>query len=217
MKKKVLLLDIDGTIYDVPKSKKMFQNDLYKNLNIKKNILFPKIDQSFYEIREKTRYFDPSIFAEILSNKLNLNNKKEIKKAIWDIDKFNKCLYHDSKAFLSRIYKNLNILIFSTGDKTFQSLKLNSIKKYIKKNNIYIFTNKKLKLKRLISKLKNQVIFVIDDSPEVINLAKKYNKSIVAILIKRRICNTNYNYKKKNLADYKVKNLISAVKIVQSY
>lgn len=216
MKNKTLLLDIDGTIYDVLKSKKMLEWDLYKKLLIKKNILYPMIDESFIEIKRKVRYFEPSLFLDILSNKLNLNNKKELEKVIWDIDKFNKCLYYDSRVFLNRIYKSFNVLIFSTGDKVFQSLKLISIKKYFKNNNIFIYKEKKSKLKSLINKLKDQKIFIIDDSPEIINKAKEINKNIITILIKRKIFNKNYNYNAKNSADYKVKNLISAVKIIES-
>ena len=63
--------------------------------------------------------------------------------------------------------------------------------------------------------MKNKDIFIIDDSPEVINKAKEINKNIHTILIKRRKYNKNYNYSGNILADYKVKNLMSAVKIIE--
>ncbi len=216
MKNKILLLDIDGTIYDVPKSRKMFENDLCKKIDINKSLLIPIIEQSFQDIKKLTRYFEPSVFVKILSSKLNINNKKEIEKSIWNIDKFNKCLYYDSKLFINSLYKNLNLIIFSTGDKAFQTLKLNSIKKYIKKNNIYIYKDKKLKFKGLLNKLKDHKIFIIDDSPDVINKAKEVDKNIVTILIKRKDLNKKYNYSQTINADYKVKNLMSAVKIIKS-
>ena len=63
MKNKILLLDIDGTIYDVPKSRKMFENDLCKKIDINKSLLIPIIEQSFQDIKKLTRYFEPSVFV----------------------------------------------------------------------------------------------------------------------------------------------------------
>ncbi len=214
MKNKTLLLDIDDTIYDVAKAKLMFEKALSKKLNLKASYLADLINGSYKDLKEKVGYYNPSSYVDILAKKL-LTSKSKIQQVSWDEEKFVKCIYNETSRFIQRIYKKFDILIFSTGDKKFQSKKLKTIKKYISNKNIYIYKNKTTKLKSLINKLKNKDIFIIDDSPEVINKAKEINKNIHTILIKRRKYNKNYNYSGNILADYKVKNLMSAVKIIE--
>lgn len=216
MKNKILLLDIDGTFYDVVKAKEMYKNTLSKKLKISKSTLNAEIDKTYLVLNKQIGYFVPSAFSKELSIKLKNDDLKMFNEVVWDDNKFNKSMYKDTYEFLNKIHKTVEVLIFSKGDKKFQTRKLKTINKYIKKNNIHIYPNKIIKLKNLINKFKNKEIFIIDDSPEVINKAKSINKNIITILIKRASYNKNYNYNQTIYADYKVKNLTSVVKIIKS-
>lgn len=215
MKNKTLLLDIDSTFYDVVKAKEMYKDTLAKKLKIKKSVINKEIDKTYIILKKQIGYFEPSIFSKELSKKLKIDNLKIFNDAVWDDNKFNKCIYKDIFDFLNKIHKTVDVLIFSKGDKKFQERKLIAIKKYIKKSNIHIYPDKLAKLKSLLNKLKNKEIFVIDDSPEVVNKAKEINKNVTTILIKRASYNKNYNYDQLINTDYKVKNLSSAVKIIK--
>lgn len=217
MKNKILLLDIDGTFYDVVKAKKMYKDTLSKKLNIKKNVINKKIDETYLILKKRIGYFVPELFSKELSKKLKVDDFKLFNEVVWDDNKFIGSMFKDTYNFLNKIYKTVEVLIFSKGDKKFQTRKLKAISKYIKKNNIYIYPDKIAKLKYLFSKFKNKIIFIIDDSPKVINRAKSINKNIITILIKRKYFNKNYDYSGDIKADYRVKNLLSAVKIIKSY
>lgn len=216
MKNKILLLDIDDTIYNVGKAKELYKDTLSKKLNIKKDIINVAIDKTYLILKKQIGHFVPSVFSKELSKKLKVRDIKVFDEAVWDDNKFIKSIYKDTDYFLNKLHKTVNVLIFSKGEKKFQIRKLMTINKYINKKNIHIYPDKVTKIKDLINKYKNNKIFIVDDSPEIINTAKKINKNIITILIKRKNFNKNYNYNTKIFADFKVKNLKEAVKIVKS-
>ncbi|MEK6951379.1 MAG: hypothetical protein AABX29_00020, partial [Nanoarchaeota archaeon] len=150
MKSKILLLDIDYTIYDVAKAKEMFKKTLSKKLNIKENYLTDIINGSYKDLKDKMGFYDPSTYADILAKKLQ-SSKNKILEVSWDEENFKKCIYIDTDIFFKNINRKIDILIFSTGDERFQTKKLRTVKKYIIKENIYIYKNKVTKFKSLVS------------------------------------------------------------------
>ncbi|MEX1052613.1 MAG: hypothetical protein WEC80_02085 [Patescibacteria group bacterium] len=216
MKTKALLLDIDFTIYDVIKAKQLFLNELSKKLKINKKTIEKTTEDSYKTLKKQEGYFNPLNYVEILSNKLNVKDKDLIRSVLWSSKKFDNCLFKDSFYFIKSIYKTIKIVPFSQGDYKFQQRKLLSFNRYINKKNIFIFKNKLENIRELVTNIKSDKLFILDDSPEVINKAKAINKEIITILIKRKNYNKNYDYSKNVLADYKVTNLISAAKIIQS-
>lgn len=212
MKKKALLLDIDYTIHDNAKFKRLLGKDIKKltNLSSKKT----------YEIYEKVlikyRYFKPDAFINILSKELGNKYNKELNKTLIFNERFNKSIYSDTKLFLKKISNFVNIYIFSKGDKKFQEYKFQPLLKLVKFDKVIILKNKLNKISQIIKNLKENLIFVIDDSPFVINASKKVSKRIVTIYI-HRYNGKKYIFKTPILADYKVTNLTSAARIIQSY
>jgi len=213
MKRKALLLDIDYTVHDNAKFKLLLCKDLKKRFNLP----YQRVLSLYQNVLAESRYFKPELFINTLSKELGDKYKKEIGSVLWLKARFDKTVYPDTKTFLKKLTKSVNIYIFSKGDKKFQTNKIQPLIKLIKFKKTIILKNKLSKLGQIIRGIKENQIFLVDDSPEIVNQAKKINKNIVAILIKRRNYNKNYDYQKSVLADYKVTNLTSAAKIIESY
>ncbi|MDP3974370.1 MAG: hypothetical protein Q8P65_00080 [bacterium] len=213
MKNKILLLDIDYTIHDNSLFKTLLGIDFQSKFNISKN----KTINIYKLLLNETGFFKPELFVERLSKEIGYDHKTEIKKILWQEKRFRQTLYPDTRLFLKKIQDTIDIYIFSKGEKLFQKAKIHPLTNTIKLTKVFIFKNKFKKLNDTVKKFNGKKIFIIDDSPAIINKMKSIDNKIITIMIKRPKFNKNYDYSKKTLADYVVKNLISAVKIIKSY
>ncbi|MCL6096487.1 MAG: hypothetical protein M1444_02265 [Patescibacteria group bacterium] len=96
-------------------------------------------------------------------------------------------LYDETIPTIKELWKNVDLGIFSKGDREFQNDKLDKtgLKKYFTRNNIHIFEDKNANLKDVLLKYKNSKVFLIDDKLPVLYEAKLSMPSIVTIWIKR--------------------------------
>ena len=122
MKGKIILFDIDETIFN-PES---FLNDFYSRI-LKDSSLdsqdIKKI-QGLYKItKEEHGYFSPDNFLNKISENFPKISQKSLRSTFWNVDLFNKNVYKDASVIkdLSRI---ANIGIFSKGDEYFQKQKI---------------------------------------------------------------------------------------------
>jgi hypothetical protein len=213
MKNKVLLLDIDYTIYN-PKDAAVLRNKKIASLcktNFSKTN--KEVTKIYKQVTLKTNYLIPQIFINRLSKHFSIN-KKKMSKIIWSNEILHNYLFKDVKRTLSQIKKIAKIIIYSQGDKGFQTEKLFYIKKYI--NDIYIHKNKIKSLKKTINKFKDKKIFIIDDWPLVLKKAKDINKDVFTIQMYRGNKARKYNnYRFK--PDVKITSFRSLYKIIKAY
>src|SRR3990167_3230510 len=212
MKNKVLLLDIDYTIHDNSLFKNLLGKDFQSKFSISKN----KIINIYKLLLNETGFFKPDLFVERLSKEIGYDHKIEIKNILWQKKRFKQTLYPDTRLFPKKVQDTIDTYIFSKGDKLFQTAKIHSLIKAIEPSGVFIFKNKYNKLNNTVKKFKGKKVFIVDDSPDIINKIKSIDNKIVTIMIKRPKFNKNYDYSKKTLADYVVKNLTAAAKIIES-
>ena len=80
---------------------------------------------------------------------------------------------------------NVDIGIFSTGDKEFQLQKIATLKDLFPENHTHIFVDKREGLADVFSQYKGTHLYLVDDFPAILYEAKKMDKTISTVWIKR--------------------------------
>lgn len=189
--KKIILFDIDYTLFDANKFRRKVFKVIKRNIEYKKiNNLDRVLKNAYIASRQETGYFKLRPFLEDLSTELKTKVSLDaLEKAILKEDIITGNLYEGAKKVLHTLSKNklLRIGIFSGGDYIFQRKKIEAIENFLHKEHIHIFSFKKRKeLPFLVKKYKRHKLYIVDDILEILHTAKLLNKNVFTIWIKRR-------------------------------
>lgn len=199
MKGKIILFDIDGTLFD----SSSFIKGFYKNISTKFNLGSDDIItmQRFYEEnKKKNGYFLPGIFLDKIAHNFPSIDLVLLNKIFWNIDLFEENMYKDT-SLIRDLSKVAVIGIFSKGDSDFQKQKLTFFGDLLDGDNVHIFPNKIDKMDGVLGKYEDFQTYLIDDQNEVLIKAKELFPDIYAILIDRN------NSKNKTKNTIKIKSL----------
>lgn len=190
IKEKIILFDIDSTLFDTQKYIFLFLERIAEELLFKDLEAFSKLSIEAYKENKLTNFFDPDIFIPILSNKLNKKLEFEkIKNIILDEKLIESCLYPETIFALQKLAKDKNLIIgiFSAGKTDIQLLKIKTIRDFINEKHIHIVVaDKKNQVTKILEKYrKNIKIYLIDDLLEILKTAKSFNPEITVIWSKR--------------------------------
>ena len=184
MKGKILLFDIDETIFN-PQS---FLNDFYDNLSL--NLKFNEsdikiVDNIYTDIKNEHGYFSPVAFLDKIIERFPDTNKLSLEKIFWNIDLFTKNVYKDASVIkdLGRIG---NIGIFSKGEESFQKQKISFLSDLIEADDIHIFKNKIDRINDVLENYQDLNVYFIDNELDVLESIKKINPEAYLILIDRK-------------------------------
>ena len=99
----------------------------------------------------------------------------------------NYSLYDEILSVLPSLANLAELGIFSKGEDAFQNIKLQAtgINNFFQPENVHIFADKDVNLKKVIEQYKDLKIFLIDDKLMTLYNAKKNNLSVFTIWIKR--------------------------------
>lgn len=217
MKRKIILFDIDYTLFDT----KLFRERLYKSIasalgyDIKQSL--KEMDDIYDEVRVEKGYFQPKIFSLQLARKLGREKDKLlIEKAIFAKENFKGLLYKESLGVISKLSKIGTVGIFSKGYNSFQKNKIQALKHILSDKDIYVYVNKRRSLPKIIDKYKDFKLYIVDDALNVLYAAWKLNKDLATIWVKRGI----YAEKQKPINDFKpdaiIKNLKELMPVITS-
>jgi hypothetical protein len=198
MKGKIILFDIDDTIFNPDSFLGDFYSKISTELNLKQNDI-EKIKEYYVETKKELNYFSPTLFLEKISANFPKIDADYLLKIFWNIDLFEKNVYKDASVIkdLSRI---ADIGIFSKGDENFQKQKIQSIINFIEPEDIHIYKNKLEKINDIFSSYRDFEVYLIDNERDVLEEVRKINSNIYTILIDRK-------NRFKNLDIIKIKNL----------
>ena len=199
MKGKIILFDIDGTLFD----SSSFINDFYKNISAKFNLVSDDIAtmQKFYEEnKKKNGYFLPGIFLDKIAHNFPSLDLGLLNKIFWNIDLFEENMYKDT-SLIRDLSKVAVIGIFSKGDSDFQKQKLTFFGDLLDGDNVHVFPNKIDKVSEVLRRYEDFQTYLIDDQNEVLIKAKELFPDTYTILIDRN------NSKKKAKNTIKIKSL----------
>jgi len=204
MKNKIVLFDIDHTLFNTA----TFVDNVYK---VHANLLSK---EAFYKVMEEVRIgLDQALEEEGTI-------KASIVKALWEQANLFSNLYEETPDVLKLLSKQSTLGIFSKGDERFQKKKLKPILHFFDEKNIHIASNKYNLLPDAIKEYKDYKIIIVDDILNVLYQAKKLNKDITTVLVKRPVYHETYLANQKPIEgftpDFTVSNLRDIIPIVSN-
>ena len=188
MQNKLVLFDIDHTIFNAA----LYRDNLYKNLatalKYDLNHFYEVGEKAYKKIRKTKHYLSPNQLLEtILPPHKTSADLEKSRQIFWEEKLYESSVYPDVKqTFKYLADKGIQIGIFSTGDLAQQTMKIQSLKEYLDENHIHIAPDKFKIIKGTLDVYKNYHIYLIDDYPQILEGAKAHNKNVFTILIKRK-------------------------------
>ncbi len=172
IKQKVILFDIDFTIFDTAKFRDLTESQVINLTGISAQKIL-QIREAYYKEIKAPRNFHPVKYFQALKNKVNSNVPLE---KIWNLEElYEQSLFPETTAVLESLKRKYTLGIFSEGYKFFQKKKIkpSGISQSIDKNYIFIFRSK-TRLGNL--KLLPNKSIIVDDKKEVVEkIAKDSN------------------------------------------
>ena len=213
MKQPVVILDIDYTIFDTDS----FRTAVYKRLATKLRFIdfAPFLDLT-KQIETKTKlqvgYFDPKVFLQLLRKETETElSQQDLEDIFFDENLYRASLYEEvADLFQKFVDQNIQLVIFSTGEEKFQTMKLTGIKELLHEEHIHIFVDKLLDLKDVLQKYQDKQVYLVDDLSNVLQEAKSADPSVKTILIDRN----NRFLEQDFRPDFVIENLTKIVTIV---
>lgn len=216
-KKKVVIFDIDYTIFNTHAFRKNLYEFLAQKLGYTDIGPFVQVAK---HIEKKTRdtvgYFKPLVFLKLIKAELKTDlSITELEGLFFDESLYIESLYEDARSVFQELVmkRDIPIIIFSMGEKKFQMYKLKALKEMLEVDHIHIFADKFKRLKDVLREYKNYHIFMVDDLPTVLKQAKMFNKDIVTIWVNRDKQVSEKDFVQGFKADYVIDNLVKIITI----
>ena len=187
--KKLVLFDIDHTIFDTESYIEKLYIKLSLELGFSDREEFRKVADALYDnIRKRTKFLPPDFFLnQLLKSTRTPTTIKKLNKLFWNKEIFEASIYEDVHSTIKYLVSNNYIIgIFSTGDYDHQKIKVESLKEHLTDDHIYISEDKFKIIKKTLPTYENYKTYILDDLPEILHEAKIHNQKIFTILIKRQ-------------------------------
>lgn len=184
--KKIVLLDLDNTMFDSAGYRKSLWQRIsdYLAQDQDKLSVVERCQGIYDQLLVETGAFDAEEFAGRLAGD-NMRQKQKILQLIFDDHLFRKHYHSDTAEALRLFSKFADVAVFSQGNKKFQSAKLPFIRHYFSDEQIHITMNKKKQIKHVFEKYKTYKIYYIDDILPILFEAYKIDPSVQTIWIRR--------------------------------
>lgn len=168
---KIILFDIDGTLFDPQRFGKLLRQEFVKILNIDEEELV-RANADYYSKLESTTDFLPRDIVAFLANRFNVS-EDELNRVFWENDQIYKdSLYPEVVDVLKNLSSAHVLGIFSQGDQELQTRKLNAcdISQYFDRNKLFVYKRKLLD--EVLGALPGGALF-IDDKHDVVEALSK--------------------------------------------
>jgi len=181
----LFLVDVDNTLIDVEKIKKLIQDELLK---MSGGNLTPETYLKIYrEVGQEKGFVDIKEIAKRLSQKLNLSDSNQILDKFINIS-FKEFLLPGAIKLLTLLKENGKVVIYSQGDQFYQLLKINKsgIEEVVGFDSVKISQNKIGDLENIIKSYQNEGflnIIIIDDKVSILERAKEIDPKVKGIWI----------------------------------
>ena len=189
MKKRVILFDIDFTLFNAKIYRASFTKDIQELIHYT-GTNFPVIAEEVYQdLRRELAYFDPQLFSDKLSKRLGIAiDSEKVEQIVLSEELMEESLYEDTMEVLEFFSKqeNLTLGIFSAGLERAQLSKIKRLKTFLQQDHIHIFEFKKHHaIPQLLQKYTDMEVFMIDDMMHVLYTAKETRPDVHTVWIRR--------------------------------
>jgi len=177
----LLLLDIDGTLFDAEEFGRLIRKSFIKILNIDEEELI-SANADYYSELESPSDFDPRGISEFLAARYNYE-KAALDRVFWEEDEiFKNSLFEESINVVGALSKTRTLGVFSQGNEDLQKRKITAsgLEKYF--NSDYMFFHRRKTSDDAIELLPKEST-VVDDNHDVVT---KIGPFVKAIWINRR-------------------------------
>lgn len=215
MTNKVILFDIDYTLFDTTKFKKLVAEEIASVIQFPGKNFYELLEEVYYKARFDN-HFEPSLFSASLQEKVKKAVYDERMQSIWfDQKLMKKALYPEVQHVLQQL-QTLQIPcgIFSTGNTEFQLAKISSLDDTLQKSHIHIFSNKEKNIAELLQEYHNYSVFLIDDYLSILEKTKKSHPNITTVWMKRGKFAENVSFPTVFIPDATILNLEELLPLV---
>lgn len=215
--KKIVLFDIDYTLFDTDSFRVILYEQLAKMLGFTDIQKFYKLTiQAEEETKKELGYYRRDVFLEILKREAKKDVPLEELQEIYRNESlYTSTLYKDSREVVQKLAtKGVHMNILSTGYKEFQMMKIASLNEFLPINSLHIFENKILHLKDVLSQYAGYTIYIVDDFRDILKEAKSLNPQVITIWITRQKKFEDNFGSDDFTPDYQVKNLKEIVPLI---
>lgn len=187
MKNKIILFDIDHTLFDTNLFRQLVAERLHRKLPSMTMSQIMEADNAAHKKMKNTNTFSPVNAANFFSLEINSQISPDEIVDIWtDKQMFQSCLYDDVLPVLRKLQNEGFVMgVFSTGIAEFQIEKIAALQSFFQKEHIHIFELKDIKLQVIIGKYKDDKMILVDDSLFILKQAKEIDQNVMVIWIRR--------------------------------
>lgn len=187
MKNKVILFDIDHTLFDTNTLRHIISQELQKQLPTLSLNEIQTADAAAHTKMNMLQKFSPLQFAQLFSEEVKGKVSAEDVVHIWtNKEIFTQCVYPDAAPVLQHLEDKGYILgIFSTGVTDFQLAKIAALEAFLDREHVHIFELKDERLPEIIHKYEDKEIILIDDTLHILQQANMIDPLLKTIWIKR--------------------------------
>ena len=189
MKRKIVLFDIDYTLFNALLFRKTFFEILVKHTShTDRERFLERLEEVYEQAKAETSFFDPKSFLDLLDKQVEIKNKSQLEKEIMREDRIEASLYKEVKNVMKELSKNDNVFlgIYSWGSIPVQIAKIKSLEEFLHHEHIHdVEFDKRTTLRYILEQYKNDTLYLIDDYQEVLAIAKNNHPDVHAIWIHR--------------------------------
>lgn len=183
--KKLILFDIDNTIFDsVSFRKGVFQkvSKALHKMGTKKTA--KEVEKMVNGLIERYGFFDPEMFVQLLKH-LSPKDKQKIKAFYLDTEGMKNFLYKETVELIAKFTEIGEVGVLSQGRTKFQLAKIASIYNHFHPQRIHIAEDKGAEMANILNKYSNYSLYYIDDMLTMLEKAKEARDDITTIWIEQ--------------------------------
>lgn len=219
LNKKIVLFDIDYTLFDVGHFDKNFHPYLAQLFSLDEKLVNEESIKTIIALIREEHFLDIDKYLSILLSKFKKEKyKEEIEKFLFGGDFFKNGFYPDVEITLRTLKDFVRLGIFSQGDEKLQGAKIeqSGFGHFFEKELIYLIKPKKLDFLPSLKKMHSwNKIYLVEDKLTILYEVKKQMPSVFGIWIKRGWYAENQKEIPGFKPDATITNLREIVKIVQ--
>lgn len=185
--KKLILFDIDNTIFDSV----YFRKDIFQKVSTALHAVgarktVEEIEKIVDNLIEQYGFFDPEMFVEILEH-LNQKDKQKIKDIFINKEGMIPFIYEEMIELIAKFAELGEIGVLSQGETKYQLAKFASISHHFHKERIHIVPDKKSEMTNILNNYGGYKVYYVDDLLSMLSVAKKIRPDLVAIWSNRGV------------------------------